>query len=70
LARQGELQSATSHFQRAVVLQPNAADTHVLLARSLTAQGKTAEAEKSYREALRLMKAAAKSPTSDALDPK
>jgi protein O-mannosyl-transferase len=65
LARQGQLESATTHFLRAVTLKPDYAEAHVLLARSLAAQGKNDEAESYYREALRIMKAQAKTTGDD-----
>jgi Tfp pilus assembly protein PilF len=51
-------------------LKPDYAEAHVLLARSLVAQGKKDEAESYYREALRIMKTRGKTTGDDSRNSK
>jgi TolB-like protein/Flp pilus assembly protein TadD/rhodanese-related sulfurtransferase len=54
LARQGRSKDALAQIDRALILAPNEADTHVSRARILNATGHAEEAEKAVRLALRL----------------
>jgi adenylate cyclase len=54
LARQGRSKDALAQIDRALILAPNEANTHVSRARILNATGRAAEAEKAVRLALRL----------------
>ncbi len=54
LARQGSYEEALAQIDRALVLSPNEANTHISRARILNATGRAEEAERAVRLAMRL----------------
>jgi len=54
LGKAGKISPAIAHFQRAVQLKPDFAETHNYLGTALLQAGKASEAVEQYRQALRI----------------
>ncbi|MCH7726659.1 MAG: tetratricopeptide repeat protein [Planctomycetes bacterium] len=54
LVRKGEIEDAIRHFRRSAELAPDAAQTHMRLGMVLAREGDLKEAEKCFRQVLRI----------------